>query len=189
MKKPMNPAWLPAGTYLCLAAIVAIVSVLSLHLEPAKQGAAMGDIFDQASAVLVETYTGEVICDADIEFYGTVVTPRLKAGGAKFSGSLTVYPVRGDEALQQGGIARYETELDLPLSSHSSDEPPPPGEKPDLVFNEGCTAFCLGPILTEDWFANPRRYYIIAPAKDAIEASAVLDSIPGSPILTGFLSP
>lgn len=189
MKKRINPAWLPAGTYLGLAAVVAVASLLVFRLGPAKQDVTMGDLFDRAPAVLVETYTEEVICDADIEFYGKVVTPRFKADGAKFSGSLTVYPVWGDEALGQGGIARYETELDFPLSPRGSAEPPPPGETPDLSFNKDYTALCFGPLLTENWFGYPRRYYIIAPAKDALEATAVLESIPGSPDLTGFLSP
>lgn len=189
MKKRINPAWLPAGTYLGLAAAVAVVSLLILRLGPVKQDIAVGDLFDRAPAVLVETYTGEVICDADIVFSGTVATPRFKADGAKFSGSLTVYPVWGDEALGQGGIAQYETDLDLPLSPRGSEEPPPPGETPDIFFNQDYTAFCFGPVLTENWFGYPGIYYIIAPAKDAIEARAVLKSIPGSPDLTDFLSP
>lgn len=189
MKKRVNPAWLPAGVYLGLGLLAAVVGFLVLRLGPAKQDVTMGGLFDRTPAVLVETYTGEVICDADIVFSGTVVTPRFKADGARFSGSLTVYPVWGDEALGQGGISYYEKELDLSLSPHRSAEPPPPGETPDLSFNKDYTTVCFGPLLTENWFGSPGIYYIIAPAKDAIEARAVLESIPGSPDLTDFLSP
>lgn len=171
-----NPAWLPAGTYLGLALVVAIAAALLFWWKP-KQEVQIGDPFSRAQTVLVEADTGKVVY-GELELQGAIEGHRFNPSAPKFTGSLTLYPA-------YGVLSAYEKiDLDIPLSAN---EPTQPEDKA-IFFSKDRTAFCFGPVLIKDWYATDiGQYYIIASAEKIYSAKAVLDTIPNAPDLTGLL--
>lgn len=182
MKKSINPAWLPVGVYLGLAALVAVATALVFHFGPIKQDLQVGDAFDRATAVIVDPSTGKVVASKDLELCGTVTTSRYKTGKGKFSGSLTLHP-------SFGLLALYESELDVPFPSHSSaDASSPSGGQPSFYLGSDNASFCLGPVFLRNWYGlDAGRSYIIAPVPGGVSAKAVLENIPDAPDLSALL--
>lgn len=185
MKKRVNPAWLPAGVYLGLGLLAAVV----VCLGPFKKEIDIGRSYDRAMAVFVcpeTTFTrsedGKVVC-GELEFSGTVTSPLIFPGGGKFSGSLHVFPSIGVLA----GYDQHFLSLSRPLGDTRSPLSSEDGKS--LYWNEDHTAFCYGPVTIGDWYSSLglEQYYIIAPVGNGVSAKDVLASIPNAPDLTPSL--